>query len=334
MVRRGTRWRPVAVALLAVSLSFVGADRAKAAELPRVKIGWIKLPSQAATFILPQFGKEHGVEIELVEFKRYPDIRTALATGSLDMGTIGPQEIPIVVSQGVTNLVVVAGLDRRGTMMLSRKGVVVRKWADLYGKRIGAGKGGVAWTQFIAACEENGIDYSKLDVFNIVGGGFDHVKLLERGDVDVTLSWEPFGAVAVMKGFADYAPLDITATRAAGAQITAIATTHKVLSERREVIVNVLKALMQAMAHLNAQPQAWVDVIASWGFDVPTATLAVKGMQLDINIHQESLENLARFLFKVGLAKRDVSGELFPRYFTYEVLEEATGKPSRALGAK
>ena len=48
------------------------------------------------------------VEVEIVEFQRFADARTALATGSLDIATIGPQDVAISLSQGITDIIGIA----------------------------------------------------------------------------------------------------------------------------------------------------------------------------------------------------------------------------------
>ena len=43
--------------------------------------------------------KPLGVDVELVKFARYADARTALASGSIDAGSIGPADVPIALSR-------------------------------------------------------------------------------------------------------------------------------------------------------------------------------------------------------------------------------------------
>lgn len=321
------------IVLLAAAAWLFAVSPLPAHAQDHVKFGWAKVLAGPAVSGLQQFASKYNLTIDLQEFKRFPDIRTALTTDSVDIGMLGAQEVPLVLSQGVTNLVVISGIDVGGTGVVARKGVTIAQWKDLYGKHIAAGQGGSAWTQFVAATTENGIDYSKLDMYNIVGGGFDHVRALERGDADAVVSWEPYMAAAVVRGVGTYVPLSIIDTKAAGAQVTVIVASKKFASEHPDLVVKVVKSLIEFMDYLQTKPEKWVEVLVGWGFDVPTASLAIKNIKLSPNLEQDRIEGLARFLFKVGLAKSDVSSKLFPEYFTYEFLTKATGKSAQSFGA-
>ena len=49
--------------------------------------------------------KELNVDLTVVDFIRYADARTAIATGSLDMATVGPADLPILLSKNINNIV-------------------------------------------------------------------------------------------------------------------------------------------------------------------------------------------------------------------------------------
>ena len=230
------------IVLLAAAAWLFAVSPLPAHAQDHVKFGWAKVLAGPAVSGLQQFASKYNLTIDLQEFKRFPDIRTALTTDSVDIGMLGAQEVPLVLSQGVTNLVVISGIDVGGTGVVARKGVTIAQWKDLYGKHIAAGQGGSAWTQFVAATTENGIDYSKLDMYNIVGGGFDHVRALERGDADAVVSWEPYMAAAVVRGVGTYVPLSIIDTKAAGAQVTVIVASKKFASEHPDLVVKVVKS--------------------------------------------------------------------------------------------
>ena len=66
--------------------------------------------------------KPLGVDIELVKFARYADTRTALASGSLDAGSIGPADVPIALSQGIKSIGALMGVGRSTKFPIARRG--------------------------------------------------------------------------------------------------------------------------------------------------------------------------------------------------------------------
>jgi len=52
-----------------------------------------------------------------------------------------------------------------------RKGEDMKDWKALADKRIGVGAGSISWLKFAASVQENGLEYGKLKIVNIVGGG-------------------------------------------------------------------------------------------------------------------------------------------------------------------
>lgn len=332
-MRKGERlltWVMTAGMTAALWMSGVGQAGAET-----VKVGWGKFAPAAALYVLPEFAEKHKVKIELAEFKRFADIRTATASGSIDFGIVGPQDVPLVVAQGETNLVVVMGLAKGSDTMLVKKGVEVKIWKDYVGKRIGVGKGGIAWMKFVAAMEENGIDYGKLDVINIAGGGDEHVKAMQRGEIQAAATWEPWGAMAVTRGVAYYPPTDLGATRTVGPMVAVIVANRKIAETNPEVTQKVVTAMVEAMEHLSANREKWILTVREFtGLESEVATLSLKTVEYDVRLPQETIERMAKFLHRVGILTRDVSAELFPKFYTYRFLEKATGKGAKDLGAK
>lgn len=330
---RGMRFLAFVIVVAIVSaLSVALGGEAGAAT---VKIGWLKHAPSAAIYLSPQFAEKQGVKIELVEFKRYADNRTAAASGSIDFGIVGPQDVPLVVAQGEANLIVVAGWAVGADMMVVRKGVDVKGWKDYAGKRIGVGKGGIAWMKFLAAMEENGIDYGKLNIINIAGGGDEHVKAMARGEIDASAIWEPYGAMAVTQGQAYYPPTDLGATRTVGPANAVIVANRKFVDANPELTQKVVTALVQSADYLRTHRDKLVSTVREFtGLDSDVATLSLKTLDYDIRIPQERIEGMARFLSRAGVLTRDVSGDLFPKFYTYRFLEKATGKGAKELGSK
>jgi ABC-type nitrate/sulfonate/bicarbonate transport system substrate-binding protein len=327
------RLQVIRIGLAATAILTVGAWAG--AQQPTVKVGWLKHAPSAALYLLPQFTEKHRVKVELVEFKRYADTRTAVASGSLDFALVGPQDVPLVVAQGETNLVVVMGLAKGADVLVVRKGVDIRSWNDYMGKRIGVGKGGIAWMKFLAGMQEHGVDYSKLNIINIAGGGDEHVKGIRRGEIDVSAIWEPYGAMAVSEGLAYYAPTDLGATRTVGPMNAVIVANRKMVDGNPDLTQKMVTALVQSTDHLRTNRDQWIAAVRQFtGLEADVTTLSLKTLDYDIRLPQETIETMAKFLYRIGILTRDVSAELFQKHYTYRFLENATGKSARELGAR
>ena len=101
--------------------------------------------------------KPLGVEIELVKFARYADTRTALASGSIDAGSIGPADVPIALSQGIKSIGALMGVGRSTKYPIAKKGLALAKWEDLIGPKVGIAPGSAVWFQFAATLIEANI---------------------------------------------------------------------------------------------------------------------------------------------------------------------------------
>ena len=71
----------------------------------------------------------------------------------------------------------------------------------LRARRIGVGAGSISWLKFAASVQENGLEYGKLKIVNIVGGGGNYLKALQGKEIDMAVVWQPFCAQAIVDGF-------------------------------------------------------------------------------------------------------------------------------------
>ena len=146
--------------------------------------------------------KPLGVEIELVKFARYADTRTALASGSIDAGSIGPADVPIALSQGIKSIGALMGVGRSTKFPIARKGLALAKWEDLIGPKVGIAPGSAVWFQFAATLIEANVAYNKLTTINIQGAGTSFLQAMQRGDIDLFIGWEPSNRRPRSRGWA------------------------------------------------------------------------------------------------------------------------------------
>src|SRR3546814_14464901 len=73
------------------------------------------------------------------------------------MATIGPADLPILLSQNITNIVGLTGAGVSPKFVVTRNGVDIKTWEDLKGKRIGVAPAPAVWFQFEAMVTEGGV---------------------------------------------------------------------------------------------------------------------------------------------------------------------------------
>src|SRR6185437_7111873 len=100
------------LALVGESFSDAIAQNTKvgvATQPVKIKLGWQKVPPLAPNYLMAQEAKKYGLDIELVEFNRYTDMRVALENGSIDFGSFGPGDMALSADTGRSNAVALAG---------------------------------------------------------------------------------------------------------------------------------------------------------------------------------------------------------------------------------
>src|SRR6266480_2300800 len=168
------------------------AARTRLAAPVKVKQGMANVPALSPLWLLPEQAAKYNVQIEQILFQRFADERTALASGDLDIAAFGPQDITLGLGQGAKSMIGVAGIGSGNDCLLVRKGEDIKEWA---------GAGSISWLKFAASVQENGLDYGKLRIINIVGGGGNYLKSLQGKEIDLAVVWHPFCAQGITEGW-------------------------------------------------------------------------------------------------------------------------------------
>jgi ABC-type nitrate/sulfonate/bicarbonate transport system substrate-binding protein len=157
----------------------------------KVKLGMTNVPALSPLWLLPEYAAKYNITMEQVMFQRFADARTALASGDIDLTAFGPQDISLALGQGTRTMVGVAGVGSGNDCLIVRKGEDIKDWKALTTKAIGVGAGSISWLKFAASTQEHGVDYGKLKVINIMGGGGNYLKALQAKEIDMAVVWQP-----------------------------------------------------------------------------------------------------------------------------------------------
>jgi sulfonate transport system substrate-binding protein len=325
----------VGIAVAAVPTAVLSQADPLRAPLPapvKVKQGMLNVPALSPLWLLPEYAKKYNIEIEMVMFQRFADARTALASGDIQLTAFGPQDISLGLGQGVKTMVGVAGVGSGNDCLVVRKGEDIADWKGLGAKTVGVGAGSISWLKFAASVQENGLEYGKLKIVNIVGGGGNYLKALQAKEIDMAVVWQPFCAQAIVEGFGVYPTIDHNRSKAVGGLISVLAVNRGFMEKNRDAVQRLVVAYVDVLNYSRANPDRWAKIYAEKaGLPEPVAAESIRITRLDSMLPLASIKRISKFLFENGVITRDVSGEVDANY-TYEFLSKATGRSAVELG--
>jgi sulfonate transport system substrate-binding protein len=299
-----------------------------------VKQGMLNVPALSPLWLLPEEAAKYNIQIEIVMFQRFADARTALVSGDIHLTAFGPQDISLALGQGAKTLVGVAGVGSGNDCLLVRKGEDVKEWSSVADKRVGVGAGSISWLKFAASVQENGLQYNKLKIVNIVGGGANYLKALQGKEIDMAVVWQPFCAQGILDGFGAYPTLDHNRSKTVGGLISVLAVNRPFMEKNRDAVQRLVTAYLDVLEVARKDNARWARIYAEKaGLAENVAAESIRTTQLDATLPLESIKRISKFLSDNGVITRDVSGEI-AQHYTYDFLTKATGKSAEQLGLK
>ncbi len=332
-------WRWVAVAIsafagvaLAVPQFYVPAARAQT-EKKVIRIASARGINFVALWGLGPFAEKYGLRTEMVPAMTNADQQRALQVGGADVATLGYQNPAIMAEQNVANVKIIAGIYLGGQNLIVRKGVEVKSWKDLEGKKIGRAPGTFAQIVFILAAEANGVDVSRINLINVTAAGTAELQALKSGDLDGLVMFSPTVDRGVVEGYAYYPPCcDISSTKTFGGRNQILGATSEFLKDR-ETAVKFLKAYLEAQNYYVQNRDKAIEVITQFtGVSKDVINEALKHAKIVYQVDVKTAVAVAKEGPKFGFTKADMS-EKVPSYFDLSYLAAATGEPVAQLNS-
>ena len=281
-----------------------------------LRIGYVKVGHLAPMLAVADELKKLNVDVRPTEFVRYADVRTALLSGSIDVGSIGPGDLAIALAQGNKSLIGLTGVASSPKYLVVRKGVKIDSWKDIAGKRIGIAPGSAVWFQWAATLTEKGIPYDTFKPINIQGGGSAFVQALRRGDIDAFVCWEPFESQVIGDGTGYFAKaVEYDNSRAVGAELGLLATTHDAIGNKRPAIRLFLWSYLHSEDQLAHDNEVFAQAYARFtGLPIAVTRGSARVIKLGGVIDGAQLKAQAAEFYKLGVIPKDVSGEIGSYY--------------------
>lgn len=138
-----------------------------------------------------------GTKVEYKTFAEGGSFMTALKTGDIDAGLVGPGPAMNNFSTGA-DVKIIAGASTGGTVVLAREGVEINSLEDFQGKTfITPGVGCTHDVQYETYLEEAGITSARIGgtMKHLTGNPAQYASMLKTGKVDIAVAPEPWAAV-------------------------------------------------------------------------------------------------------------------------------------------
>lgn len=328
-----------AVAATVFALSAV-ALTAQAADADKVKLGFAKCAHCLPMALTPDLAK--GVEIEAINFNSGNDVLTALVSKSIDVAQVTYLHYITALDKGF-DVVAVSGQVNGGSEILTAKGIDLKadEWDGLKALiaarkdkgeplRVAASRGNAQDIHMRGAFQKHGINVNKDVQFVNIPNPSDHAAALQRGEVDVICTVEPFASQIRNSGVGAHFTLPYD--QAAGNLTNLIVTRSDVIKEHPKAVGATVASVVALVDKLKADQSAWVETINKYtGMDKAVAAEALKNASPDYAIHKDSTLAIAAMMRDLKYITRDVSAEA-EKNLNYSFLEGVTGKPKSELG--
>lgn len=318
-------------AAFAFLASFIAAGwSARAADPKLVRITLARSVSAIPLWGIGPFAEKAGFRIEYIPTGTNAEMQRNIQTG-VELGTLGYQSPAVMAEQNVANVKVVAGVQSGGQNLIMRKGVDIKSWKEIEGKKIGRPPGSYVAILFTLAARENGVDLSKVNLINTTAAGPAELQALKSGDLDGLVLWSPVLDRAVIEGFGYYPPCcDIGKTDKYGGGNQILGANTDFLKDR-ETAVKFLKAYSESLDFYVKNPDKAVSLITEYtGVNKDVIAEAWKHGRWSPNADVQTMVNVAKEGPAFGFSKADMSAKV-PSYVDLSYLSEATGKPADQL---
>lgn len=197
-----------------------------------------------------------GTTVEYKTFAEGGSFMTALKTGEIDAGLVGPGPAMNNYTTGA-DVKIIAGASTGGTVVLARKDVKIDSVEDFAGKTfITPGVGCTHDVQYETYLEEAGITSERIGgtMKHLTGQPAQYAAMLKAGKIDIAVAPEPWAAVIeketgakVVIGWDEVA---FGETLPASVMVTS----GKMIEEKPETVQKIIAAHKEAVDFINANP--------------------------------------------------------------------------------
>jgi len=198
-----------------------------------------------------------GTTIEYKTFAEGGSFMTALKTGEIDAGLVGPAPAMNNYTTGA-DVKIIAGASTGGTVVLARKGVSIDSVEDFAGKTfITPGVGCTHDVQYETYLEEAGITSERIGgtMKHLTGQPAQYAAMLKSGKIDIAVAPEPWAAVIEKQTGAKVVIGWDEVAYGETLPASVMVTSGKMIKENPETVQKIIDAHKQAVKFINENPE-------------------------------------------------------------------------------
>lgn len=327
-----------ALALSASACSSPGADDSGGGDTggktETIRLGWVPALGWGAFGAL-SLQEYDGFKVELLNFSSSTDIMTAMVRDQIDVGIVSNTAVAGGLDQGTEiPLTGIAGSSVRAGALLVGNDSGIEVWDDVAGKQVGLIGGSEESYQFQAAATAHGLEGGKdYEIVNFQAGT-DELLALQRGDIDMTVTYEPLASQGVVGGYATRASDAITDGfyEATFEISSSVFVADTFIGEHEDELVQLLEKYIEIVNAYDADRQvAADDYLQLQPGEEETIREAVNNTFPNYGINQADLEFAISALHQYGVTKEDQTAAVVA-LIDYELLSKASGESPEELG--
>jgi NitT/TauT family transport system substrate-binding protein len=283
-------WKRIGLVFWGVMLGFCLSSGQSAVAGPKLKIGTVPMGYTLHFDFLAAFGKEQGLDIEVIDFKSSSDENQAIAAGSLDGGNVGALGTNVLFTKGVP-VKIISGTVRGGSDFVVSSSIQTVK--DLDGKKIGATKGSTSEILAKFQMKKAGVTSTWINL--------PHAQLaiaMAQKDVDAIAAGEPWAGLAVSKGIGKRLPGFNVYDSPARAVSGAFVLSEKLIKENPDAVQKLVNAFVKAIVFSNKKQEEYIKhAVQKLKISEEEVRIALKNSEITYQVFREEWPALA------GMAK-------------------------------
>ena len=331
-----TRLAVAAVSFVLAAPTLVEAQQDK----PKIVLGYARCAQCFSMALMPELTDK--LAIEAIGFNTASDVLTALVSKSVDIAQVTYLHFVTALDKRF-DVVAISGHVNGGSEIITQpklalaaedwtsfKKLVLDRKARRNPLKVAASRGSAQDIHMRGELMINGIDVGKDVEFINIPNPADHAAALQRSEVDVICTVEPFASQIELAGIGRAFAQPYR--QAAGKLTSLIVTRSDVIDRRPRDVQETVNAVVKLVDKLSGNPQASVDIIVRHtGLDKAIAQAALNNLFPDYKMYRASTFAIARMMSDLKYVSHDVSADI-DRHMEYRFLAAAANKPRGDLG--
>lgn len=293
----------MAIIALAGILAACGSSETAKDDASTVTIGYFPnldhVPSMVAKEkALYEKNLPEGTKVEYVTFADGSDFMTALKTGDIDGGLVGPGPAMNNYTNGA-DVTMIAGGASGGTVVMARKGSGIESVEDMAGKTFITPRVGCTHdVQFETFMKEAGITSNRIGgkMLHQTGKPAQYEAMFATEKVDVAVAPEPWATVLEQNTGAEVIIESDEISFGTTLPASVLVTTGQLVKENPEMVQGIVDAHKEATAFIAENPEEAKEITI-------TAIDDITGQKLDKSVIDGAWKNM---IFDTALAPEEI----------------------------